>query len=217
MSGADPPAEVGDDAAARNDARLQGAWRAWLSSLATDADAVAAAAHLYAELPPEARDAWLDALAEDAPKLDVPGVAIYGPLLAVENDPARRLRIGEGAGVALAPMSEVLRALLGTATGGARAAVLVIRLYLDFVRVLMCRFERDRGFRWVKQDVIVHLDDAPLPGDQLEGIELYASSAEAVVDELSHAVLAHRRSGRELPQLLRDCAELFGPSVLRAT
>src|SRR3954471_18458270 len=75
------------------DPRILAAWREWLGALATDAEAAIAAAHVYGELAPEARDAWLDALREDAPKLDVPKVAIYAPLLAVEVDPARRTRI----------------------------------------------------------------------------------------------------------------------------
>ncbi|MCC6521205.1 MAG: hypothetical protein IT373_00955 [Polyangiaceae bacterium] len=203
--------ELGE--AVRNEARMLGAWRQWLSSLATDADAVTAAAHLYAELPGDARDAWLDALAEDAPKLDVPGVAIYGPLLAVENNPLRRQRIRRAAGTGIAPMSEVRRALMGAAPGGARIAALVIALYLDFVQVVVCRFVRSVGFEWVRQSPITSFEDAPVAGDHIDGVELFATSAEAVIDELSHAVLAHRRSGRELPQTLRDCAELFSAAL----
>ena len=45
------------------------AWHEWLGALATDAEAAIAAAHVYGELGPEARDAWLDALHEDVPKL----------------------------------------------------------------------------------------------------------------------------------------------------
>jgi len=42
--------------AQRVEPRVRAAWRAWLSSLATDAEAAMAAAHLYAELPDDARD-----------------------------------------------------------------------------------------------------------------------------------------------------------------
>src|SRR5215217_4808568 len=72
------------------DPRILAAWREWLSALATDAEAAIAAAHVYGELGPEARDAWLDVLAEDGPKLLVPAVAIYAPLLSVEWDAVRR-------------------------------------------------------------------------------------------------------------------------------
>src|SRR5580692_12560826 len=71
----------------------QSAWRTWLSALATDADAAMAAALAYESLPPESRDAWLDALAHDRSMLDVPAVALYAPLLAVESDGGRRERI----------------------------------------------------------------------------------------------------------------------------
>src|SRR5580692_1948223 len=72
----------------------QSAWRTWLSALATDAEAAMAAALAYESLPGDARDAWLDALEADAPMLDVPPVALYAPLLAVESEPGpRRARI----------------------------------------------------------------------------------------------------------------------------
>src|SRR6185437_6466766 len=69
---------------------VQSAWRSWLSALATDAEAAMAAALAYESLPPEARDAWLDALDVDAPTLEVPRVALFAPLLAVEADTVRR-------------------------------------------------------------------------------------------------------------------------------
>jgi hypothetical protein len=50
-------------------------------------------------------------------------------------------------------------------------------------------------------------------GSEIEGVKLYATSTEAVVDELAHAVLAHRRSGREVPDLLRDFADLFSAKL----
>jgi hypothetical protein len=200
-------------ASAQINPRVRRAWQVWLSSLATDADAAAAAAHLYAELPDDARDAWLDALAEDAPGLDVPQVAAYGPLLAVERDPKRRDRIRSRAGPAVGPITDVRRALLGTSSGGVRLAALVIPLYLDFVRLLVCRFVKDRGFDWVQQDPIVRDADAPVAGSIIDGIQLFVSSTESVIDELAHAVLAHRRQGRELPQLLRDCADLFSAKL----
>ncbi len=202
------------DAVDEVDAHVRGAWQAWLSSLATDANAATAAAHLYAELPAHVRDAWLAALAEDAPDLNVPEAAIYGPLLAVEVDPSRQDRIKRAANTTLGPITEVKRALLGTAAGGVRLAVLVIPLYLDFVRVLWCRLVKDRGFEWVRQDPIVRDADAPDKGTVIDGIKLYPSSRDAVVDELAHAVLAQRRQGRELPQLLRDCADLFSAALI---
>lgn len=192
---------------------MRAAWRAWLSSLATDAEAAMAAAHLYAELPDDARDAWLDALAEDAPLLSVPLVAVYGPLMTVERDLDRRERIGKSVGEVLGPITQVKRALLGAAPGRVGIAALVIPLYLDFVRLLVCRFVKDRGFDWVRQDPIVCDSDALHSGNVIDGVQLFTSSIEAVIDELAHAVLAHRRSGREVPRLLCDCADLFSAKL----
>ena len=57
-----------EGAAAADDsmARVHGAWRTWLSALASDSEAAMAAALAYESLPPEARDAWLDAHDRDA-------------------------------------------------------------------------------------------------------------------------------------------------------
>lgn len=200
----------------RVEEHVRGAWQVWLASLATDADAATVAAHLYGELPDEARDAWLAALDEDAPGLGVPHAALYGPLLAVEADPTRRARIGLAANTSLGSITEVRRALIGTASGGVRLAVLVIPLYLDFVRVLVCRIVKDRGFDWVKHLPFVREADAPDKGTVIDEVKLYLSSRDAVVDELAHAVLAQRRSGRPLPQILRDCADLFSATTLGA-
>jgi hypothetical protein len=79
-----------------DDARVLSAWRHWLGALATDADAAHAAAMAYKDLDAAGRDVWLDALARDTGDIDVPKIAVYAPLLAVEGDPERRQRI-EGA------------------------------------------------------------------------------------------------------------------------
>jgi len=195
------------------DPHVRGPWQAWLESLATDANAATAAAHLYAELPDDVRDAWLAALAEDAPLLGVPLAALYGPLLAVEADPVRNERLQRVANTTIGSITEVKRALLGNGHDGLRIAVLVIPLYLDFVRVLICRIVKDDGFEWVRQMPLVRDADAPDRGTVIEDVKLYTSSRDAVVDELAHAVLAHRRSGRELPQVLRDCADVFSTGL----
>lgn len=193
--------------------RVKGAWRAWLESLAESAEAAVAAASLYGVLDPDGRDAWLDALAEDAPQLDVPEGAVYGPLLAVETDPARSARIRNLTGMRLGPVTQIDRALIGTAGEGVRVAALVIPLYLDFVRLVVCRWVKDVGFDWVRQDPIVRDGDAPTAGSVIDGVQLFTSCSESVVNELAHAVLAHRRGGREMPKLLRDCADLFSAKL----
>src|SRR6185503_15320627 len=79
--------------AASVDARAVDAWCEWLVALATDAEAALAAAIAYRELSPTARDQWLTVLEQDAPRLEVPTIALYAPLLSVESDPVRRQRI----------------------------------------------------------------------------------------------------------------------------
>lgn len=196
------------------DPRVRKAWQTWLESLATDSEAAAAAASLYGELPDDGRDAWLAALKEDAPQLGVPLLAVYGPLLAVERDPERAARIRAEAGRALGPITEVKRALLGTGPQGGRLAAFVIPLYLDFVRLLVCRYVKDRGFEWVRQDPFVNEADAPVSGTVIDGIQVFSCSREVVIDELAHAVLAHRRRQGDVPQLLRDCADLFSATPI---
>jgi hypothetical protein len=182
-----------------------------LRALATDADAAIAAAHVYRDLDPAARDAWLDALGEDSPELSVPKVAIYAPLLAVESDPSRRARmehaIGSDLGLGVAPRR--VRALRGIARDGARVVALVSPLYLQFVEVLWCRYIVDEGFVWVRHDVLVADHDAPGDGQSHDGVHMEATPITPVIEELAHAVLAQRRLGRELPASLHLFAHLF--------
>ncbi len=183
--------------------RMLAAWREWLAALASDADAALAAADLYAGLSPAARDAWLDALAEDGPTLDVPALALYAPLLGVEMDPERRARME----VAVALGSEgnhdrgrvletpVARAFSGMTSSGARVVALIQPVYLQFVRVLWCRFVPDEGIFWARHDSLLANANAPKCGDIVDGVTLEKTPWAPIVEELAHAVLAHRRRG----------------------
>jgi hypothetical protein len=197
------------------DPRMLAAWRQWLGALATDAEAAIAAAHVYGELAPEARDAWLDALREDAPKLDVPKVAIYAPLLSVEADPARRERIEQAIGGGLDEPTDLgdIRALRGIAPDGARVLALVSPLYLRFVRVLWCRYFSDEGFVWARHDPILGEQDAPSDGAIVDNVILEATPLNPVIEELAHAVLAQSRRGLEMPRSLHLFAHLFDARV----
>ncbi|MFO0757571.1 MAG: hypothetical protein U0359_13830 [Byssovorax sp.] len=197
------------------DPRLLAAWREWLGALATDAEAAIAAAHVYGELAPEARDAWLDALTEDGPVLSVPKVAIYAPLLSVEGDPARRERIEQAIGADFdgAPGGEEIRVLSGVAADGSRIAALVSPLYLSFVRVLWCRYAPDWGFHWVRHDPILASKNAPHAGVSVDGLRLEPVPLSPAIEELALAVLAQRRRGAELPPSLRLFAHLFDPHL----
>ncbi|MEZ4302051.1 MAG: hypothetical protein R3B70_44385 [Polyangiaceae bacterium] len=196
------------------DPRLHDAWRVWLASLAVDAEAALGAAHAYAELDEGARDAWLDALAEDVPRLDVPAVAVYGPLLAVESDPLRRerigLAIGEQSREAFVQAGRT-RTLRGIAPDRTRVAVLVSPLYLRFVRILTCRYSPDDGFRWARAEPIAAESGAPAAGTVIDGVTLEATPTKPVIEELAHAILAQRRRGEDPPGALYSFADIFDP------
>ena len=201
------------------EARVLDAWCEWLGALATDAEAALAAAIAYRELDAQGRNSWLNALEQDSARITVPRIAVYAPLLAVESDPERRERITDAIGptdlestprVALSAVGAVRR-------DGQRIAAIIVPLYLDFVQVLACSYRPDRGFSWVRHDPIVEMKRAPGPGDELDGAKLERTPLKALIDELSHAVLSQRRSGRELPEALRVFADLFGPNVGNST
>lgn len=197
------------------DARVVDAWVTWLGALATDAEAALAAAMAYKDLDGGARDRWLSALEHDAERANVPRIAVYAPLLAVESDPERRTRITEAIGPAdvAATPRVAASALCGSTQDGLRVAAIVTPLYLDFVQVLACGYREDGGFEWVKHDPIVDRRDAPRPGDTLDEAVMESTPLKPLVDQLAHAVLAHQRNGREIPEALRVFADLFGPGA----
>jgi hypothetical protein len=198
--------------ASPTDERVRAAWCAWLSALASDPEAALAAALAYEALDGAGRNLWLDALDQDAPGLEVPRVAVYAPLLSVETEPVRRARIEAAVGDSgILPRKPAGRALRGVAANGDRIVAVVLPLYLDFVHVLACRIRPQDGFVWVRRDPIIRDRDAPRTRSELEGILLEQTPLKPVVEELAHAVLAHRRSGRDMPESLRVFVDLFQP------
>jgi hypothetical protein len=196
------------------DARLLDAWCEWLDALATDAEAALAAAMAYKELDGAARYEWLAALEQDAHRLNVPRIAVYAPLLAVEADPERRALIMAAIGprdVGDMPRAAAT-ALCGMEPCGLRVAMLVAPLYLDFVQVLACGYRPGSGFEWVKHDPIVHRQAAPGPGARVGAVVLESIPLKPLVDELAHAIVAHTRTGRAIPEPLRMFADLFAPA-----
>ncbi len=211
--------------------RILAAWREWLAALASDPEAAIAAAHVYGALSGEGRDAWLGALEEDAPKLGVPLVALYAPLLSVESDGARIDRIRSVMSSELPPISMrhtvALRGVLsssavgdgfgGTSVGRSssrsahrlRIAALVAPLYADFVQVLWCCYSPHSGFAWVRLDPIRRSGDAPIAGQVAEGVVLEDTPLKLVVEELALAILAQRRRGSEIPASMINFANLF--------
>lgn len=201
----------GKGAADGDDARFARAWRVWLEALAHDPEAAWAAALTYRSLPVDGREAWIEALEIDAPDVGAPAIALYAPLLGVEDDPGRRARIEAALMNHGAPVpTNVLRALVGEVSNR-RIVVIVHPLYLDFVEVLTCVLDGEAGFRDVRHDPIRRALEAPKAGDMLDGAELEARPLEVVIEDLAHAVVAHRRKGAQLPPPLVRFADLFTP------
>jgi hypothetical protein len=187
------------------------AWCAWLGALATDAEAALAAALAYKQLDGPARESWLSAVEHDARRLDVPKVALFAPLLAVELEPERRGRIMRAMGPTDDAATPRLGAsgLLGRSRTGLRVATVTTPLYLDFVQVLACAYRPGQGFEWVRHDPIVGRTAAPAPGLEINGVVLESAPLKYLVDELAHAVVAHARSKQPMPEGLSCFTDLF--------
>lgn len=192
------------------DPRAHAAWRTWLAALAKDAEAVTAAALAYESLAPEGRDAWLDALDQDAPDVGVPKIALYAPLLGVEEDEDRRARIVLNV-VGAARLSTPPRALVGK-RGDDCVCLVVTPLYLDFVEILFCRYDPDVGIREAWHKWLAHSDDIELAADDT-GARMEEGSLHVVVEDLAHAVVADRRAGRTAPPSLVRYMDLFAPAL----
>jgi hypothetical protein len=212
----DPEPAPEDDEA--TDPRVSGAFRAWLEALATDPDAATAAAMAYEALEPEGRDAWLDAIEAESPSLAVPVLALYAPLMGVETDGARRARID--AAVAVDPrvvgLSRAPRALTGRDASGDCVAAIVIPLYLDFVELLICRYQPDVGVTSALRGPLLRASEVWGEGcavHEIAGVELSEAPFAYVIEGLAHALVADRRRGRPPPEPLRTYDFLFAPDL----
>jgi hypothetical protein len=180
--------------------------------MASDAEAALAAAIAYRDMDAEGRETWLSSLEFDAPEVDVPAVALYAPLLSVEQDPERRERLLDALGEDSARGQSRLdkRALSGRGPGGTKVYVVASPLYLEFFQVLACGVQAGR-FAWVRHDPIVEARGIPEAGDSLEGVRLEVTPVKATMDELASAVLSHQRLGLALPEGLAVLGDLLGP------
>jgi hypothetical protein len=202
-----------DGAAPADDARFARAWRVWLEALAHDSDAAWAAALTYRSLDVAGREAWIDALEADASDVVAPAIALFAPLLAVEDDPARRARIQSTLMCHDVPApSQVLRGLRGSSQDTRRRVVVLVHpLYLNFVEVLTCTLDEEGGFSDVRHDPIRRAENAPREGEVVDGAELESVPVEPLIEELAHAVVAHRRKNHPLPTPLARFVDLFTP------
>jgi len=186
--------------------RAKSAWQAWLRALADDAEAALAAALTYEALAPAERDAWLDALDEDAPEVLAPRESLYAPLLMVEEDPARRARIVVACGDA--PLRGTPRAFWGKREDGLRVCIVVAPLWLRFVETLRCGYKDDE-FVFAEHDPLRASDD--VEHTEHRGAELERAELAEVVEDLAHVILAARRAAREVPAAIASMAHLFTP------
>ncbi len=187
--------------------RARSAWKAWLGALADDAEAALAAALTYEALGPAERDAWLDALDEDAPQVLAPRESLYAPLLLVEEDDARRARIASSCGDA--QLRGTPRAWWGVRDDGIRVCIVVAPLWLRFVETLRCGYSTDEGFVFAEHDPLAAGDD--VEHAEHRGAELERADLSLVVEELAHAVLSARRNHSEIPPAVTAFAHLFTP------
>jgi hypothetical protein len=84
-------------------------------------------------------------------------------------------------------------------------------LYLEFVEVLTCTLDGERGFGEVRHDPIRLATKAPRAGDVVDDAELETVPVEPLIEELAHAVVAHRRKNMPLPEALSRFVDLFTP------
>jgi hypothetical protein len=181
----------------------------WLRALAGDADAAIAAALAYEAFGPEERDGWLAAVAMDMETQGIEPLAVYAPLLGVEEDPARRGRIVDAirAGGGFSSTADP-RALGGIRADGTRVYVLVAPLWLDFVEVLAAACD-DNGFGDFVHVPLAHARD-PLP--EL-GATLTPTVPDDAVEELALALLANDRSGRARPRGVGALTRFLTPRI----
>jgi len=191
--------------------RILPAWQVWLRALSTDAEAALGAALAYESLDATGRDAFLTAIDQDAERFSIPRVALFAPFLSVEKDPQRRGRIRAAMGTDMGTSARRRRprALIGHMSTGERVAVIVAPLYLDFVRVISCRFSRSKGFTWVRNDPLLHCDDAPVAGSAIDGVQLDEAPLSTVIDDVALAVVAQRGPDGALPDKLDPLLDLF--------
>jgi hypothetical protein len=211
-----PSAEVRTESSfeADEDAeRVDGIWREWLTALANDSEAAMAAAMTYRQFSDDVRDEWVNALASDVDHSGISRVAVFAPLLAVETDPARRLRIAQllqpGLKDVPAPGGESYSR--GKLASGSVVATIVCPLYLDFVQVLACCYVPGERFLWVRHDPIAHRDQCKAMSSGFTGVTLERTPRNVLVDELAQTVVAVHRRGELLPEPLCLFAHLFTP------
>jgi hypothetical protein len=100
-------------------------------------------------------------------------------------------------------------ALRGFVSGGERVVALVWASE-DGGHAFLCRYHPTRGFRWARrEDLTEH--GTLTEGERIDGIPLERTPLKPVLEELAHAVVAHRRAGAPLPPELQLLVGLLSP------
>lgn len=193
------------------EARDTAVWREWLGSMSRDPEAALAFAIAYRDMSDSARDHWLGSLEEDASSLALPKIALFGPLLGVEENVDRRARILEQIDDQdeTSMPSTVHQAFAGNTADGTRVVIIVLPLYLDFVQLLSCGI-RGGHFSHVRHDPIALSTSAPREREVVDGARLERLPLKSALDEVASAILAHKRDGDELSPALHSLVALLG-------
>jgi hypothetical protein len=91
-------------------------------------------------------------------------------------------------------------------------AAIVIPLYLDFVEILVCRYEPDGGVSSARRGPLLRATEVwagPTALREIDGATLEEQPFAHVVEGLAHALVADRRQGRPPPEPLRTYDFLF--------
>jgi hypothetical protein len=95
-----------------------------------------------------------------------------------------------------------------------RACALVLPLYLDFVEVLLCRYDLAGGIESVRALPLRRKESALAAArTELPGVALERVPMRDVVEDLAHAIVADRRAGRAPSPTLARYIDLFAPEL----
>lgn len=185
------------------------AWRTWLESFAHDAEAAQLASLTYQALDSKGREAWLLALELDASTLTIPAIALYAPLLAVEDDAERRQHIAQQI-LSSSQMNQKFSRGLRRYNPSTQVRQLLFMnpLYLDFVELLCCELNEFGAFNSIEHVPFYEIQQLSEP----DGFECEEVPVQPLIEELACAVLAHRRLHGCLPEgshLFEKCFALI--------
>lgn len=187
------------------------AFQAYLRALAKDPDAIVAWALAYEAAGEAERDAWVRLIETEVAVLPVAREAVVGPLLAVEDGPRRRARLGELVRDVAAAAAAIPRraARLDVPETGARTYALLLPLWLHFAELVVVALDGEGRVAGAQRDPVVDARDAASVLAAALGPAGEPVDPRDAIDDLAHAVLATRRGGRALPEALSRTTRLF--------